>query len=544
MNLFSAVSRLLAIALLTGCANTTFVGPEEGKTYHITVMHTNDHHGRFWKNDLGEYGMAARKTIIDKIRKEVADKGGHTLLLDGGDINTGTPESDMQNAIPDFIGMNLLGYQAMTVGNHEFDKPLPVLKMQRELIKFPMLSANIYEKGLRMFRPYAIFTLGDVRVGVLGLSTEDTSKLLNPDRIKDIEFRNPIAEAARVVPELRSKADVIIAATHMGHYENGAHGTLAPGDVEMARAVNGIDLIIGGHSQNPACMQAENMLDHNYIPGTPCQPDRQNGTWIAQAHEWGKYVGRADFEYRNGKFKLVSYALIPVNLKKQVKTPDGKTTYQPYTEEVAEDADMLALLAPFQAFGQQQLSKAIGQIDAQMEGGRDVVRTQPAAIGALLGRAMIKKTQADFAMLNGGGIRDSLRAGKITRKDVLKVLPFGNTLVTVELTGEEVMDYLNVAAKMTPGSGGFPQFAGIELEIKAGEVKNVYIKGAPISPARTYRLVLNNFQASGADQYPQLTNHPRFADTGLVDADVLSEFIAANSPIKAADYAPGKVLRD
>ncbi len=143
-------------------------------------------------------------------------------------------------------------------------------------------------------------------------------------------------------------------------------------------------------------------------------------------------------------------------------------------------------------------------------------------------------------MINGGGIRDSIRVGKITRKDVLKVLPFGSTVVTVELNGKEVMDYLNAAAKMTPGSGGFPQFAGIELTIKAGNIHSARIKDAAIDPAKTYRLVLNSFQASGADQYPALSNHKNYVNTGLVDADVLSEFIAAKSPLKAADYAPGE----
>ncbi len=258
--------------------------------------------------------MAARKTLIDQIRKEVAATGGHSLLLDGGDVNTGVPESDLQDAVPDFKGMNMLGYDAMAVGNHEFDKPLSTLKMQRELVKFPMLAANIYEGNKRMFEPYKVFTFDGLRVGVMGLTTEDTRKMVNPENIKNVQFRSVIDEARKVVPELRSKADIVIAATHMGHDENGNHGTQAAGDVTMARAVKGIDLVVGGHTQNPVCMKAENVLDRAYVPGAECRPDRQNGAWIVQAHEWGKYVGRADFEYRNGEFKLVKYALIPVNL--------------------------------------------------------------------------------------------------------------------------------------------------------------------------------------------------------------------------------------
>ena len=533
---------LVIAASLGGCAMGPLSGPQADKTYQITVLHTNDHHGRFWKNSDGEYGMAARKTLIDGIRADVAAKGGYSLLLDGGDVNTGVPESDLQDAVPDFKGMNLIGYDAMAVGNHEFDKPLSVLKMQRDLAKFPMLSANIYEGGERKFAPYKIFNLGGVRVGVMGLTTEDTYKMVHPDNVKNIEFRSVIAEAAKVVPELRAKADVVIAATHMGHYEDGKHGTQAPGDVQMARAVKGIDLVVGGHTQNPACMKAENVLDRAYVPGTECKPDRQNGTWIVQAHEWGKYVGRADFEYRNGEFKLVKYALIPVNLKKTVKAADGKSSKQNYAEVIAENKDMLALLSPHQAFGQQKLGVQIGATDGRLEGDRSVVRAKPASMGVIIGMAMMDKTKADFSVVNSGGVRDSIPAGPITYKDVLKVQPFGNIVSTVDLTGKEVMDYLNAASKMSVGSGAFPQFSGLKLVIADGKVSSASIKGASIDPTKTYRMAINDFQAAGGDGYPKLTSHPSYVNTGFVDADVLRAYIVAKSPLKAADFEPGDAV--
>ena len=532
----------LATLALIGCAAVPPSGPEKDKVYNITILHTNDHHGRFWKNGDGEYGMAARKTVIDQIRSEVFLSGGYTLLLDGGDVNTGVPESDLQDAVPDFKGMNMLGYDAMAVGNHEFDKPTSVLKMQRELVQFPMLAANIYENGQRMFDPYKIFTLGGLRVGVMGLTTEDTAKMSSPDNLKNIQFRSPIAEAAKVLPELRAQADVVIAATHMGHYENGNHGTQAPGDVEMARAVRGLDLIVGGHTQNPACMKAENVMDREYVPGAECKPDRQNGSWIVQAHEWGKYVGRADFEYLNGEFKLVKYALIPVNLMKSVKAADGKTNLVPYTSQIAEDKDMLAMLAPYQDFGQQKLLVEIGSTDGRLEGDRSVVRSKPASLAILIGRALMERTKADFAVVNAGGVRDSFAPGKLTYKDVLKVQPFGNTTVTVDLTGKEVMDYLNVAAKMSVGAGSFAQFAGVDLVITGVAVTSATIKGAPVDASRTYRMVINNFMAAGGDGYPKLTAHKSFLDTGYVDADLLRAYVTAHSPLKAADYDPGNAV--
>ena len=529
----------VTVLALSGCAQWGGPGPDKDKTYAITILHTNDHHGRFWKNRDGEYGMAARKTVVDQIRQEVKAAGGYSLLLDGGDVNTGVPESDLQDAVPDFRGMNLMGYDAMAVGNHEFDKPPVVLQMQRDLATFPMLSANIYKDGSRMFSPYKVFNLGGVRVGVMGLTTEDTQKMVHPDNLRGITFANVQTETAKVLPELRQKADVVIAATHMGHYEDGKHGVQAPGDVELARAVKGLDMIVGGHSQNPVCMKAENVLDRAYVPGNECKPDRQNGTWIVQAHEWGKYVGRADFTYRNGEFKLVKYTLIPVNLKKAVKAADGKTVMQTYAAEIAESPEMLQLLKPFQDFGQQKLLVEVGSSDGKLEGDRSVVRSQPTALGVMIGQSMMDKTKADFAIVNAGGVRDSLPAGKITYKDVLTVHPFGNTVVVVTLTGKEVRDYLAAAAKMTAGSGAFAQFAGVQLVVEAGQVASAKIAGQDIDPSKTYRMAINNFVAAGGDGYPKLNNHPGYVDTGFVDADVLRAYIAANSPLKSQAFAPG-----
>ena len=144
-------------ALLASCAQRPpLVGDA---VFKLTVLHTNDHHGRFWRNDDGEYGLAARKTLVDSIRQQVKASGGYSLLLDGGDVNMGVPESDTQDAEPDFKGMNLLGYDAMAVGNHEFDKPLNVLNKQQSWIQFPMLSANIDRKSTRLNSSHQIIRM-------------------------------------------------------------------------------------------------------------------------------------------------------------------------------------------------------------------------------------------------------------------------------------------------------------------------------------------------------------------------------------------------
>lgn len=536
---------LSVLAAMSATSGTALAKPVKDQVYKITILHTNDHHGRFWRNSDGEYGMAARKNVIEQIRADVRKNGGYSLLLDGGDVNTGVPESDMQDAEPDFKGMNLLGYDAMAVGNHEFDKSPEVLAKQRQWINFPMLSANIYKDGKRLFEPYRIFKLGDVRVAVMGLTTDDTKKLTNPENTKGIEFHKPAREAAKLVPQLRKQADVVIATTHMGHYDDGNHGVNAPGDVEMARAVKGLDLIVGGHSQNPVCMKAENVRDTAYVPGTDCAPDRQNGAWIVQAHEWGKYVGRADFEFRNGEFKLVKYQLIPVNLKKTVKGADGKEQKVYYTQQVHEHSEVLNFLKPYQEKGQEALSVEIGATEGKLVGDRNQVRSQPTSMGILIASAMKEKVQADFAIMNSGGVRDSIAAGKITYKDVLKVQPFGNTLVYVDMNGKEALELLRTAAKMSPGSGAFPQFAGVKLVIEGGDVKQAQIGGKDIDPAKTYRVALNNFTAAGGDGYPKLSTHKGYVNTGYADADVLKAFISARGGvIKAGAFDPaGEIVR-
>lgn len=545
MKLRHPVLCLSVLAALSATSGVALAKPVKDQVYKITILHTNDHHGRFWRNSDGEYGMAARKNVIEQIRADVRKNGGYSLLLDGGDVNTGVPESDMQDAEPDFKGMNLLGYDAMAVGNHEFDKSPAVLAKQRQWINFPMLSANIYKDGKRLFEPYRIFKLGDVRVAVMGLTTDDTKKLTNPENTKGIEFRTPATEAAKLVPQLRKQADVVIAATHMGHYENGDHGVNAPGDVEMARKVKGLNLIVGGHSQNPVCMKAENVRDNAYVPGADCAPDRQNGAWIVQAHEWGKYVGRADFEFKNGEFKLVKYQLIPINLKKTVKGADGKDQKVYYTQQIPEHSEVLEFLRPFQNKGQEALSVEIGATEGKLEGDRNLVRSQPTSMGILVASAMKEKAQADFAIMNSGGVRDSIAAGKITYKDVLKVQPFGNTLVYVDISGKEALDLLRTAAKMSPGSGAFPQFAGVKLVIEGGEVKQAQIGGKDIDPAKTYRVALNNFTAAGGDGYPKLSTHKGYVNTGYADADVLKAFInARGGVIKAGAFDPaGEIVR-
>ncbi|NOJ18315.1 bifunctional UDP-sugar hydrolase/5'-nucleotidase UshA [Vibrio jasicida] len=543
MKFYKSLLVLSVGAALAGCGSDSDNSPVTCETADsctkFTVLHTNDNHGRFWHNSDGEYGMAARKTLIESIRAEVAENGGESILLSGGDINTGVPESDMQDAVPDFVGMNLIGYDAMAVGNHEFDNSLDVLDMQAELADFPMLAANIYKKDAdgkvtdeRYFDPYKVFTVNGLKVAVIGLTTKDTAKLVNPDNVADIYFEDPQVEIQKVLAEIEAneKVDLVFATTHMGHYQDGQHGSEAPGDVLLARSLEEgeLDAIIGGHSQNPVCMEPGTNNYADFKPGDDCAPDQQNGTYIMQAHEWGKYVGRADFEFYDGKLHLAKYALIPVNLLDDNDEVIG--------EYIKHDSTVKSILLPYQQQGQDLLDVKVSETDGKLEGDRGVVRSEQTNLGHLLGEAYrtYELVNADFGVMNSGGVRDSIQKGDIAYRDVLTVQPFGNFVTKATMTGQEVKDYLDVVATKSAGSGAYAQLDNITLSVDcdASDVTITDINGKGFNLADTYTFSVISFSAAGGDDYPVID----VESTQMTDASVLREFFVKNPQISAADF--------
>ncbi|WP_404835910.1 bifunctional UDP-sugar hydrolase/5'-nucleotidase UshA [Aeromonas media] len=529
---------LAVLAALSGCntSQNESVAPCTENVCKLTILHTNDTHGRFWHNDKGEYGMAAQKTLVERLRGEAKAAGSEVLVLSGGDVNTGVPESDLQDAEPDFMAMNSIRYDAMAVGNHEFDNPLSILEKQREWAKFPMISANIYDKasGKRYFDPYKVFKLENgLKVAVLGLTTEDTAQLVDPNNVQTLEFRDPTTEAAKLGKQIRDnkEANLVLAITHMGHYENGQHGSNAPGDVEMARALPAgtLDAIIGGHSQNPVCMEpgtADKYAD--FKPGDDCLPDQQNGTWIMQAHEWGKYVGRAQFDYQNGKLTLTQYDLIPVNLKDA-----GGAFIQ---EEITKDPELYNTLLTYQEKGQQELGVVIGSTDGVLDGERANVRNKQTNLGRLITTGTAEKLSTDFGIVNSGGVRASIAAGDISYRDVLTVHPFGNTVNKATMSGSELATYLGLVATKTVNTGGYAQFGGINMAVdcQAKSVTITSVGGKAFDPAASYSFSIPSFSAAGGDGYPKINT----INAGLVDAGVLKDYIAAKKTIQVADYQP------
>lgn len=481
------------------------------ETYKLTILHTNDHHGHFKSSNYAG-GLAAQSTLVNIVRAEVAEAGGYVLLLSAGDVNTGSPESDMLDAEPDFKAMNLIGYDVMTLGNHEFDKPREVLLKQKEWAEFPFISANIVKKdtGETLVEPYIIKEFDGLKVAILGLTTPRTTFLASPEHTADLEFKPAIEAAQEFVPKLQEEADIVIALTHVGlHGESGGPYD-EPGDLKLAEAVQGIAVIVGGHSHD-AMEQAEVVGD----------------TLIVQAGDWGKYVGRVDLtvDSETNKVTEYTYHLLPVNKTKRV-TYNDKNYYMYADTGYIEDQAILEALTPYLAQSDELLSQPIGEALVRLDGDRNLVRSQETNMANLITDGMRAKTGADIAFQNGGGIRAPIEAGTITYRDVLTVQPFGNTLVIIDMTGAQVMEVLNYAATIDPegGIGAFLHASGLTWTNNKGVPENVMVGDAPIDLEKTYKVVTNNFMGAGGDGYEMLKDLPKY-DTGFVDADALREYI-------------------
>ncbi len=204
---------------------------------------------------------------------------------------------------------------------------------------------------------------------------------------------------------------------------------------------------------------------------------------------------------------------------------------------------MLDFLRPFQEKGQSQLNVKIAESNGKLEGDRDVVRFQQTNLGRLIATAHMERAKADFAVMNSGGVRDSIEAGDITYKDVLTVQPFGNMVSYVDMSGQEVLDYLNIVATKPVDSGAYAQFAGISMRIENDKVTNVFIGNKQLRLDGRYRFTVPSYNASGGDGYPKIDTHHGYVNTGFTDAEVLKDYLESHSPIDVNEYAPsGEVM--
>ncbi len=489
------------------------------KIYQLTILHTNNHHGHFMKfspyanPDVG--GMAARSTLINIVRAEVEQAGGHVLLLSAGEVNIGTPESDLLNAEPDFKLMKMLGYDAMTLGNLEFSNPIEILMQQREWAEFPFLAANVVKKetGELLVDPYIVKELDGLKVAILGLTQEEFSFVSKYGA--NLESRSAIETAKELVPKLKTEADLVIALTHIGFHERSGRYFRTPGDIQLAKDVPGIDVIVGG--QTRIALEVPEVIED---------------TLIVQAGDYGRYVGRLDLTIDSDVDKVTehTYTLIPVNLKKRVKY-QGKPYYMYVDKGYIEDPTVLEFIQPYLEQVDELLSQPVGEALVKLVGAKEIIRSQETNLANLVTDAMRTKTGAEIAFQNAGGIRADIAKGPIAYRDILTVLPFGDTLVLLDMTGEQIMEILSYAATIKPGASAFLHASGLTWTNKKGIPEHVMVGDAPIELERMYKVVTNNFLATGGDDYP-FKDIPQY-DTGFTHASALREYIT-----KAGKVAP------
>lgn len=490
------------------------------KIYHLTILHTNNHHGHFMKFDqypmIDVGGMAARSTLINIVRAEVEEAGGDVLLLSAGEVNIGTPESDLLKAEPDLKLMNMLGYDAMTLGNLDFHYPLDILMKQQEWAGFPFLSANVvkHTTGECLVEPYIIKEYDGLKIGILGLTVEDAS--IASKRGEQLKILSVIETANALVPRLRTEVDLVIALTHIGFHETSGKYFRTPGDIQLAKTVPGIDVIVGGQSRT--------VLEEAEVIGN---------TLIVQAGLYGLYVGRLDLtiDSETDTITAYTYKLIPVNLKQRVKY-QGKSYYTYLEQGYVEDPAVLEFIQPYLEKVDALLSQPVGATQVNLDGDRETMWRQETNLANLVTDAIRAKTGAEIAFQNAGGIRASIAPGPITYRDILTVLPFGNTLVLLDMTGSQIMDVLNYAAIVKPGTGEFLHVSGLTWTNKKGIPEEVLVSGVPLESERMYKVVTNNFMAAGGDGYVMFKEAPQY-DSGFTDASALREYI-----MKAGTVAP------
>ncbi len=494
----------------------------------LTILHTNDFHSRIkpinqydgrcsaQENTAGDcFGGAARlMTAICNARVEALN----TLLVDGGDQFQGSLFYTRYKGKATAEIMNTLGYDAMTVGNHEFDDGPQVLRGFIDAVNFPVLMANAdvsAEPALAgVLMPSTVIERGGYRYGLIGLTPEDTPEIAAPG--PHVRFIDP-AEALRgEIAKLSAQGiDRIIVLSHSGYKI----------DRHIATVVEGIDVIVGGHS-NTLLSNVSNQAEGPY-PTWITSPDGGR-TAIVQAYAYGKYLGRLEVSF-DDEGTIIEAAGEPLLIDSTI--PEDDTL----------KARIAVLAAPLAEFHQRVVAEATAPID----GSRARCRSRECEIGNLVADAMLawmKPREADIAITNGGGLRASIDQGPITMGEVLAVLPFQDLLSRFELTGADVVATLESGvSQVEEGAGRFPQVAGLRYRYtlsrqpNEGRVSDVEVmqnrEWVPINPEARYRIVSNDFLHSGADGYGVFVKKAMNAyDFGPDLAEVVAEYLAAHSP--------------
>lgn len=506
----SAIVLLIATTLImVGCAGTPAPKREAGKAYNLVVLHTNDHHGTILPNG-GEAGLAERATYIAGIRAA----NSNVLLLDAGDINTGSALSNMFKAEIDIKAYNMMAYDAVAFGNHEFDGTLALVEKQMDQAEFPFISANIRRSnGKYLGEPYIIKDFEGFRVGIFGLTTLRTLAIASPD--KSLVFADEIETARAMVAELRDnkKCDIIILASHMGLVEETAGQTTSE---MLAKAVSGIDMIIDGHSHTA-------MTEALMVGTTP----------IVSAKEWGKFVGETHITIVDGKITSFDWKAVKINSKGTV--------------DFAPDPAIAAMIEPYKLEADKSLKEVVAEATAPFEFGDRLSRKKEIALGNMVNDGAmwyfreVVKQNPDFAFTNGGNIRTELPAGQLTREQITTVLPFDNWIFLTTMKGSQLIGLFEFIASLPQGAGAWAQVSAearytidYSADAKKGVLKDLTIGGKAVDPNKEYTFITNDYLMGGGDGYTVLANNVASYNTSTTLRDVVIAYAQAKKTLTPA----------
>jgi 2',3'-cyclic-nucleotide 2'-phosphodiesterase (5'-nucleotidase family) len=484
----------------------------------LLILHTNDIHAHLMPFEDPKGGLiggaSARAALIARLR----GRPGTTLLLDAGDVFQGTPFYNYFRGVPDYRSMSLMRYDAGALGNHELDDGPAYWLRASKRASFPILTANVFvaaesawaaplapasgavRKGARwiggrkvpdgaplrfLARPYIIEEVRGIRVGILGLTTKEIVAIVSRSRNEGVAVSDPITAAAALVPEIRKKADFVVALTHLG----------VDDDRALASRVPGIDMIVGGHSHT-YLWQPVFVLNRN--------ANGYHGTAIVQAGRWGDRVGRLAMALGPGGIQGLTDALVAV---RPSEGEDGavKALLRPYADSLSASMDKPVFRNPSRV---------------SMSGLED----GDTPLGNFVTDAMLESTDADMAIINSGGIRAPLNAGTVTVGDIFTVLPFDNMLVKVPMKGWQVRQLFDFMAQRI-GKRGFAQISGASFVIRNGRASDVRVGGQPLDSNRAYTVATIDFLYTGGDGYTQFERAGEATGTGILTHDAAIEFL-------------------
>lgn len=439
----------------------------------IVLFHTNDTHSRVEEGKYAGMGFAKISTYI----KNEKEKNKNVLVLDAGDTFHGQTIATLVKGESIATLMNKIGYDATVAGNHDFNYGKERLVELDKLTTFPILASNIKkEDGSDLLTPYIIKEVDGIKFGIFGLATPETAYMSHPKHVEGLTFSSPVEESKKMVSQLKDKVDVVVALAHLGLNEKSEFTS-----EKVAQKVDGIDIIIDGHSHT--------ILENGKMVGN---------TLIASTGEYDKNLGKITLSFLDNKLSSKKASLI---------TKEDAAN-------VEKNGEIVNLVNTIKDGQKKVLSQVVGKSNIILDGEREHVRKGETNLGNLISDAILDETKADIAIANGGNIRSSIDVGDITKEEVITVLPFGNYIVTKNLTGKQILAALEHGTSSYPElTGGFPHVGGMTYNIDTSKevgsrVVNVMVNGSPLDLEKTYLVGLNDFLAAGGDNYTMLKDSP------------------------------------